>query len=121
MQDISTDKRVQLLQLLAQVPDGALVPESNLASPLGYCYTMARNIFESRPGDEVKRPGAPGEIWLPRQTFFRENSFVRVRTAAIRDQLSRGLHCVPQFQYQYHRHDSPLLMWIYGCRVGVSG
>jgi len=54
MEDIGTDRRIALLRTLADTSDGALVPVSNLASPVGYCYETAQRIFETRPGEEVK-------------------------------------------------------------------
>ncbi len=69
-ENISRDKRVVLLQRLADGPDDALEPVSNLASPIGYCYEMAQEIFETRPGDEAKQLDHLADLgYLDRQFF----------------------------------------------------
>jgi diguanylate cyclase (GGDEF)-like protein len=70
VENIGRDKRVVFLQRLADGTEDALEPVSNLASPIGYCYEMAQEIFETRPGEEVKQlDHLAGLGYLDRQFF----------------------------------------------------
>lgn len=70
VENIGRDRRVVLLQRLADGPVDALEPVSNLASPIGYCYEMAQEIFETRPGEEAKQLDHLAELgYLDRQFF----------------------------------------------------
>lgn len=68
--NIATDRRVALLQRLVAAKQDYIEPESNLASPLGYSYRLAQELFDSRPGEEIKQLDYLADLgYLARQFF----------------------------------------------------
>ncbi len=71
LDNITSDRRVVLLQRLTT--PGAidtLEPVSNLASSIGYCYELAQEVFETRPGDEVKHLDLLADLGYLEKQFF---------------------------------------------------